>query len=371
MGATRVPAAVSGGSYGNSGRGSPASRAYHSHSHSFPEASIQVLRDHLSSPQQGPTGQPPAPPPTPPTFMFTRDDPAVLGQHSNAGTPLTAALNMAEGRGASQSSSQRVNAESNQTDSAVSDSGSAPVTMHVLKRPRLTRELQDVESVNTAPSQSSSLYQDPQEATTVKRSEGARPAPSRIVSGNDVDFYLGMKKNAPQTLNDEIRVKQLDSLLHRNVVITPSLEKRGPELEAAIHLATIASGAMSGLIDDGPLYVTVAEPQTTSHDQSSRPEKSGSDFSSYGTTPSLVADNSTSGGSTSTGRNWPRRVLAREAPILPIIESQQEDSPAMASEPDPQEEGEDAKGVNGAGKYVSFQVYPPLLAIPPLSFASC
>ncbi|KAK9895252.1 hypothetical protein P389DRAFT_197314 [Cystobasidium minutum MCA 4210] len=104
------------------------------------------------------------------------------------------------------------------------------------------------------------------------------------------------------------------------LVVTPSLEAaRGAEIEAAIHLATIATGGRPGGSSQGAagnhtrggIYVTtssntsVPRPEAltaaNNHNRSLRPMGSHSDHSSYGTAPSLVTEASTYAESSSGG----------------------------------------------------------------------
>lgn len=169
---------------------------------------------------------------------------------------------------------------------------------------------------------------------------------------------------------DDVHFRHLPATDEDSVVVTPSLEAtRGAELEAAIHLAAIASGSSGGHLRDGldRIYVTTSSglpPRKEASQRALRPMGSYSDQSSYGTAPSLVteastfADSSYGGGarSTTTGFN---RSPSQSAGFS--TDETSEISPSLSvgvdqdvQQPHQNNNDPDASNtsINGTGKYV-------------------
>lgn len=183
-----------------------------------------------------------------------------------------------------------------------------------------------------------------------------------------------------------------------NVIITPSLETtRGDELEAAIHLAGIASSGANerprGAVER--IYVTTSTPAVPSpyaprerRQLSNMPQKTGralkgmgsasDQSSSYGTAPSLATDASTFAGSSHGGGIFgsPSNSVGpspddENADISPAtsadvhLQQQQPDAVAryppqtqeLQSESQSQADTDGNSTSNGTGKYVSLASY--------------
>lgn len=190
-------------------------------------------------------------------------------------------------------------------------------------------------------------------------------------------YFADAKVNTQQNTSydyDDLGAEDGDGIDGDMMVVTPSLAAtQGAELEAAIHLAAIATGGRNGgdRLHGGSnnggggyerIYVTTSsnphsEPIERHHqNRSLRPMGSYSDQSSYGTAPSLTTEASTHAESSSGGGLGGLNYRSPPDSTGLSTDETSEVSPPLSlavNSLDPHQDADSNSGSNGTGKYVS------------------
>jgi hypothetical protein len=199
------------------------------------------------------------------------------------------------------------------------------------------------------------LHPDGNRHYALHRSLGGEPsyAPTSSSSvASDTQMYHHYQPNRTY----ELALLHDEGVGSSSMRASPSLEDGGAELEAAIHLATIASVATDHSLDRHRAYMTTGSVLGDAAARVLRAEGSASDQSSLGTAPSLITEESTGPDTMSIAPDGSGRPV--RSPLDTSVSASPDElipaSPALsASMMDSQNDPDEGTSSSGTGKYVS------------------